>query len=151
MISVFFRHSFLKLIGSWQGSDCISAKHNDVLILCLGDDTELSLIPKSGFKGPEDPIAVDESMLDGLIPLDQDDPMDGSFMKGENDAFAGAPLDMMDETEVTVLEETSSKVPRRPGAKQKQTILVTLVHGDMILLSGDDFDVSTPFVLGVRH
>ncbi|KAI0792200.1 hypothetical protein C8Q75DRAFT_624563 [Abortiporus biennis] len=103
----------------------IQAKsHNSLVFFCLGADIELTLIPKSGF-----PISSGQS------------PQSASAI--------GGPVTKREEEDVPLavrhgpLREVASANPHsRSQNKPGEAINITMVHGDMLRLAGDEFDWS---------
>jgi hypothetical protein len=98
------------------------ARQGVVTILCLGADAVLSLVPKSGFPAPE---------------------------------ISDPPPDASEDTEMTLIYPPFNPGKTEPGiesipqstnketAKKKKAdaAVVTLVHGDVLVLTADDFEV----------
>jgi hypothetical protein len=119
-----------------QGS-VLPARSKTVAMLCLGADVELNVAPASGFPSVSRNGALAKSVSAPLarqsaIRVDEDD---------DWDPF-GSPLTSEDEALSTRLAASLSR-NRVKASKQPESMLVTLVHGDMLLFSGDDFEVST--------
>jgi hypothetical protein len=151
--------------------------------MCLGSETVISVVPKSGFSEPEvvqglvsgsSAVGASTEFLemdmdtDGLIPMDMDMDMDVDAVAGDEDVFMpelGAEVEMDDaeplvpapvktemEIPATLVPNLTSGVGKatsgaRKPKPRKQDISVTLLHGDAMMLYGDDFEVSR-FVLG---
>ncbi len=107
--------------------------------MCLGADVELSLTPACKPQPMEidatvssKPSAVSAQMLDDLIPLD---PMDSD----EEDI----PLSVARLRVISPFSASPASAAPVSNAKRKKDsdILITLVHGDMLVLRGDEFEV----------
>ena len=154
--------------------------------MCLGSETAISVVPKSGFREPEvvgrpgagagaEPNAVLGVNIEsvGLIPMDVDDVQhdDTDVIMAElepetEQGTVALPVkksgECIDLTEEVPPQASSAGEQekekgrgrgkgRAPGAARKpklpkQDISLTLLHGDMMMLVGDDFEVSCFFV-----
>jgi hypothetical protein len=94
-----------------------------VTILCLGADAVLSLVPKSGFAAQE----VCESCLPDASSDVEMTLIDPSFNAGKVEAS------------IDSIPQVASKGMK--ASKKKNAAAVTLVHGDVLVLIGDDFEV----------
>jgi len=141
-----------------------------MVLMCLGSEAVVSIRPKSGFR--ELPLVPESSMgpgsgagpdpLTGLPDMDVDMPLDGLLpmdvdihtMDGDGDEVmrdleaeceAEEPHAVVPATvpsSAPAIEEvTATRKPKPP----KENISVTLLHGDAMLLSGDDFEVGCFF------
>lgn len=106
--------------------------------MCLGSEAVISVIPKSGFEGSIHGNAVVDSS--SLVPNNEDVIMgdDSGLIKREGESAATLDVDMDPDIDTA----TSSKNVRNKVKPPKPAIHVTLVHGDAMILSGDDFEVS---------
>src|ERR1700683_3342718 len=95
-----------------------------VTILCLGADATLSLVPKSGFATQEicEPCLPDAS-LDVEMTL-------------INPLFNPVKA----ETGIDSIPQVAGK-GMKVSKKKNDVAAVTLVHGDVLVLIGDDFEV----------
>lgn len=97
------------------------ARQGVVTILCLGADAVLSLVPKSGFRAPEigDPLPDVSSETEMTL-------IDPSFNPGKTEPS----------------EESMPRSTNKETAKKKvDAAVMTLVHGDVLVLTADDFEV----------
>ena len=164
------------------------------MLMCLGSETFVNVVPKSGFREPDprgvpgnrvlgfnlgpdldldlDPDADSDAELDGLVPMDVDEDMD-VVMEAPYDDRDTVMLDLEPEIQADhslpprqrgqgpALESAApaskgkgkgkAKAPvsapasaaRKPKPKpRKRDISVLLLHGDMMMLVGDDYEVS---------
>lgn len=103
------------------------AKGKAVAMLCLGADVELNITPISGFpvtRRNNGTKLVSAPVQASLARMDPD----------ESDSF-GSALTSEDEALSTRRVSIAKKL------KQSESIFVTLVHGDMLILSGDEYEV----------
>jgi hypothetical protein len=114
--------------------------------MCLGSDAVIAVTPKSGFPSPAEPsngasvtgpsssMLVDDEdvvMIDDVLPA-QDETGDDPPPEGD---VADANLN----TAIAPGAPASGRYTPKPP---KPAIVTTLVHGDVLLLSGDDFEVT---------
>ena len=111
----------------FQGSRPLPCKQRTVAIMCLGADVELTVVPTSGY-----PLAAHNGRGAGngraaarRSREDEEWPDPDSDSDSEDDQ----PLAM-------------SALSNGKGKKTKESMIFTLVHGDLLVLSGDDFEVS---------
>ncbi|THG99799.1 hypothetical protein EW026_g2605 [Hermanssonia centrifuga] len=122
--------------GSRKGSP-FPARDTPVAILCLGADVEFSLSPRAGFP----PVEV--SMQLGQSPRRN---LKASKVKYEVKDLADSDDDDDDEeplfTRLGHTRSVSNSALVKASAKRKRQseLLLTLVHGDMLMLSGDEFE-----------
>jgi hypothetical protein len=90
-----------------------------MVIICLGYEVELTVVPQSIQASLK---ATDTSLLDGLMSMDIDD------AKDHLNATVNEP------------KSASTKAVTKKKTKDCQ---FTLVHGDALILTGDEFEVST--------
>ncbi|KAF7793518.1 hypothetical protein EIP86_004632 [Pleurotus ostreatoroseus] len=118
----------------------IDARKGSVAFMCLGADIELSVAPACGIQAVQAPTtssqraAVATEMLDDLIQLD---PMD-------SDDEEEIPLSVVRQKQISASNASpvSEALVSNTKRKKASDILVTLVHGDMLVLSGDEFEWS---------
>jgi hypothetical protein len=141
-----------------------------MVLMCLGSETVISVVPKSGFREPAlvptPGVDAGTSVVLGitidtneLIPMDVD--TDTHARDGDMDVIMGELEPEAEQGQVSALpvKETGERIdpPEAVGGKgkgrapaaaarkskfPKQDISVTLLHGDMMMLTGDDFEVS---------
>ncbi|KII83392.1 hypothetical protein PLICRDRAFT_452246 [Plicaturopsis crispa FD-325 SS-3] len=103
---------------AWSGSaggkkgSVIYAKASPVALLCLGTDTTFSLVPRSGFGG--------DTVVSGRSSENK------KSSQGVGSSGHGP----------------KAKASTASGGKTSEAIRVNLVHGDVLLLQGDDFEYS---------
>lgn len=124
--------------------------------MCLGADVELSLIPQSGFHTPSQQAHVGhdgtllqvhvqtsptiEDTFEPCDPLDKDDYVcigAGLLREAHETVYRPMPA-------VSPIEQTALSLNGAPG--KDEVLFLTMVHGDMVLLEGDDFNVSSGLV-----
>ena len=110
-------------------------------MLCLGADVELHVVPASGFASlPRPVVKRSESVVARqsqriVSNAHDDDPFDSPLSSASSDEEA---LSVRHRGGLAV----GSVAPRTIKTKKPgETMLVTLVHGDMVLFCGDDFEV----------
>ncbi|TFK37495.1 hypothetical protein BDQ12DRAFT_161551 [Crucibulum laeve] len=123
--------------GSQRGRELISAKNYPVLIMCLGCEVVISLTRKS-FRRAKMPS------LDDLIPLEDGDATGPLELNMDVDSLSVLTSPTVHKVEDVDMEATSSITGKAPTRKAQkgEPILVTLVHGDMLMVSGDNFEYS---------
>jgi hypothetical protein len=94
-----------------------------VTILCLGADAVLTLVPTSGFSTQE---VCEPSLL-------------GHSLDVEMTLVHPSPNPVKTETGVEPIPQVADKSV--PASKKDNDLIVTLVHGDVLVLIGDDFKV----------
>ena len=112
-------------------------------ILCLGADVLLSLVPKGGFSFNKNGIQEYRSGIGraNAVSDDEDDSADDSV-----DDYMANP-DACDRKAARCGASSPRKGTISKGKhskKYKDRLLVNLVHGDVLMLTGDDFEVSAP-------
>lgn len=134
--------------GSKRASDLLSAKQRCIVIMCLGCEVIMTISPKSTIAWNDDQARMSD--LDKLIPMDdfysQEDQLEVQLVQPEDSK--GAKV----ETEITPGEPEKSVDPAPPvstrgsGLKmrkpEKTTLTVSLIHGDIVVLEGDEFEYS---------
>ncbi|KAF9454482.1 hypothetical protein P691DRAFT_808625 [Macrolepiota fuliginosa MF-IS2] len=132
--------------GSRRSPDLLSATQRCMAIMCLGCEVIISINPKSAIISDSDQPRMSD--LDELIPMEGFDPEDklkmeaqsGEGVKMEVEEVGSAPRDTKDQTQSLSMPSTKA-VPR--GRKVEKVVLsVSLLHGDILLLEGDDFEYS---------
>lgn len=83
-----------------------------------------------------EPMVVDGGSVPGLI-------RDGEVETDGEDVDVGTGEPLTDVTAVVDVKNPARKPGRKPGKPEKQAIGVTLVHGDVLVLSGDVFKVGS--------
>ena len=118
----------------------MDTRKNAIALMCLGADVELTIVPKGGFPSVSAVVAgaPDDAEKDGepdAMDVDDDDEPD-------------TPLALVKQAK-TAESASASRASARSGAgrKKAEDMLLTLVHGDIVLLSGDEFEVCTPSFL----
>ncbi|KAF5379477.1 hypothetical protein D9615_006653 [Tricholomella constricta] len=156
--------------GTRKGASALECKTNAVLMMVLGCEAVITFVPKAGFRDAEsgvgmgvvsalekagqllsfvgdgDVVMGDDTSGDGPLIQGIDEPverigdLDPSAMDVEPLAMDAEPLamDAGPPTIAPVQDKRAKKVP----AKDKRSITVTLVHGDVLVLSGDIFEYS---------
>ncbi|OBZ74135.1 hypothetical protein A0H81_06177 [Grifola frondosa] len=125
-------------LTSGRKSGCaFYAKKSPVVMLCLGADVELTISPKSGKKGR--PRYVAEKPVT-------------SHLQDDNNFEPFGLMDVDDEVEDSNVdrythESISSSMSNKGGNHGKsrsteEALLVTLVHGDILIVAGDEFEYS---------
>lgn len=133
-----------------------------IAIYCLGADVEMSisLKPPSGGKRKNGVVKQVKVALDELIPLDwvQNDERAGGLFGGDHaEEKEIKEEDDVSQTDMELMAVTDTDPPKPyfmsranqiPGGRPlreneigKDPLFVTLVHGDMLLFEGDDFEV----------
>lgn len=144
--------------GGRKGQDIMRAKHSPMAVMCLGSDVVMCLSPQSkkvveggsftlkkqksagaaastsGAKQMKGKAAmnrqVDGDDVSGLLSVDQGIDEDESMEDATQEDFAG--------------EGNLPSSSRAPAAAKlaEGTVQITMVHGDVLVLSGDDFAYS---------
>ncbi|GLB41419.1 hypothetical protein LshimejAT787_1000190 [Lyophyllum shimeji] len=127
--------------GTRKGSAALKATTHPVVLMLLGCEAAITFTPKAGFPEPEPEVAVLPAPAgEGMVKMEVDD--DGDLeMRDEP-----LPLPGGDAAADGGEEEGSGRGGRgrgtEPEKKQKNAIVVTMVHGDVVVLSGDAFEYS---------
>ncbi|KAG6867701.1 hypothetical protein C0993_012151 [Termitomyces sp. T159_Od127] len=183
------------LSGKRKGTTSLDAVSNPVVLMLLGCEVEVTIVPQSGFpirrseiedvpslgrsdaagvddineKGGEmrllepgeslsmpesvfgEPMVVDGGSLPGMSLVDEDGEMD-MVLETESDGedvdmgigerLVGESATAAVGVEKTDVQNPAKKPGRKPGKSEKQAVVVTLVHGDVLVLSGDVFKYS---------
>jgi len=96
-----------------------------VTILCLGADAMLSLVPKSGFAAQISVPSLPDTSSDTEMTL-----IDPAFHRSKPEAG------------IEAIPPASDKGMKASKDKAKiEVATITLVHGDVLILMGDDFEV----------
>ncbi|KIP07421.1 hypothetical protein PHLGIDRAFT_420395 [Phlebiopsis gigantea 11061_1 CR5-6] len=125
--------------GTRKSPTPLPAKKLPVAILCLGADVELCVAPVSGFaKSPPPPPVIKRSASVALRQAQhtvdkavEDDPFDSPLSGASSDEEA---------LSVRHPSKDPGAVPRSKAKKPAESMLITLVHGDMVIFYGDDFE-----------
>jgi hypothetical protein len=97
-----------------------------VIILCLGADVLLSLVPKGGFSC-------------GQFDLTDQNSGHGHFSTeagARDDKKSGSPS-------TSHFQSKKSGSSKNKSKKNNDVLAIHLIHGDILLLSGDNFEVRT--------
>lgn len=117
------------------------AKKLPIAILCLGADVELCVAPVSGFAKSSPPPPVIKRSASVALRQAQH-----TVDKAVDDDPFDSPLSGASSDEEALSARHPSKdpgaVPRSKAKKPAESMLITLVHGDMVIFYGDDFEVS---------
>ncbi|KAG2143760.1 uncharacterized protein EDB93DRAFT_1154582 [Suillus bovinus] len=146
--------------GSKRGA-VFNAKSHVVTIICLGAEVVMNLVPKRGFteipiEGAEDRMEIDSERILSASQL-VDDGCSETLASGAviNCRQAGGDPNVMNQPDPLALGEAcgpsgnlgnakaAGKGKGAGGKKSKQAPLelsMTLVHGDAIILEGDEFE-----------
>ncbi|KAI0692443.1 hypothetical protein BC835DRAFT_1307147 [Cytidiella melzeri] len=126
-------------LQDFQGN-VLSATKKTFAMLCLGADVELSITPKGGFSGdvrqdnPSGVLSSSRANEDDFPPCDpeeseeEDIPLSISTARMRTQPVVSTP----------VVRASKSKSSKR----RTNEMFVTLVHGDVLFLHGDDFEYS---------
>ncbi|KAF6760689.1 hypothetical protein DFP72DRAFT_881256 [Ephemerocybe angulata] len=142
--------------GKRMNQDVLRAKSSPVAVLCLGSDVVMCLSPQ---KGPEARKASGSSKkgaakgsaskkgkevepqldLSSLIVMEE-----RSTMKEEKSDGAQTEFNMQESSSVEAPVASSSQPPAVTPVNKlaEDTVQVTMVHGDVLVLSGEDFTYS---------
>ena len=140
----------------------LPAKSTRIAMYCMGADVELSLSlkPMSSGNKAKSVVGRVKVALDELDPLDHvrdggdaagrfgGDDAEETGIKEEDDMYS-MDMDLAAVTETDPPKPSSTSrtnhslggPPLRRNEAAKDPLFVTLVHGDMLLLEGDDFEV----------
>lgn len=122
------------LAFSLQGPSSLQCKEKSIVIMCLGADTVISVTPKSGFPNLSGSSVTDPS---AAMMVEDDVPHQDPASRDQDDPMPDGDLD----PEADIISPTAPKPARVAKKSPKPAISITLVHGDSIILSGDDFEV----------
>ncbi|KAF9483051.1 hypothetical protein BDN70DRAFT_359669 [Pholiota conissans] len=123
-------------VGSKKGIDLIRAKNKPVTFLALGCTVVLTVTPKSmGGLPTLDDKAQDATAESGQLPktdiVDHDADTGGWIADNHEDGGGGAE----ESIEITKKGKTIAK-------STKPSFVITLMHGDMMVFHGDEFEYS---------
>ncbi|KAH8104115.1 hypothetical protein BXZ70DRAFT_1005661 [Cristinia sonorae] len=126
--------------GNRKSPTPLPAKSKKVGILCLGADVELTLMPQSGFK-------VESSGGTQLLQSTSYIPQNASKLEEDFDDCDPMDEDHEDASLAGLLRppapSPNGNIPlQREVVKKDDFLFLTLVHGDMVLLEGDNFNWS---------
>lgn len=138
-------HAWMKP-GSKKGC-LLSVKDSAVIMLCLGADVELDIVPRSQYidatQGADDPsrACVSAETLSDVTeemaaPPDKDE-VDMDISEDEVDEEGDRDMDNPHGVFGMLPKVTGKSVTRRIA---KESLFITLVHGDILRLTGDDFE-----------
>ncbi|RDB27915.1 hypothetical protein Hypma_002236 [Hypsizygus marmoreus] len=145
--------------GSRKGSPILSCTKHAIVLALLGSEATVTLTPKSGFQDQppsasktaahptlptnEPTYAPDMTALFPM-PMEDDDIEMADETLPKNERLSGDLLDTDDRMGPDATDDISIDVkPQTPVVKRpKCSITITMVHGDLVLLSGDNFEYS---------
>ena len=114
----------------------MDTRKNTLVLLGLGADIELTIVPKGGFPlpaadAPEPRASTSRLDAEDAMDVDDDDdsdapPVSTSRVKSARSASA-----------------RGAKSAAKTGRKKGEDMLITLIHGDILMLNGDEFEVSS--------
>ncbi|KAG1747776.1 uncharacterized protein EDB91DRAFT_1114795 [Suillus paluster] len=133
--------------GSKRGA-IFNAKGHAVMILCLGAEVVMNLVPKHGFseipiESAEDRMEVDSERILTVIVPDGDGDRNAANQPDPASLTAGESPGSSLLSGIVWDSKAARKWKGTGGKKSKQAPLelsVTLVHGDAVILEGDDFE-----------
>lgn len=120
----------------------IDARRHIFVFMCLGADIELSLAAKSASQTVQDDWHPFSSRIDVAPELLDEDLQLIDVM--DIDDEEEIPLSLSRKRPATATVSTTSSILKRKIQRADDS-LITLVHGDMLLLDGDEFEVSSVF------
>ena len=103
----------------------LRARLQPVTLLCLGANAVLTLKPNSGF------AEENQSVIQTVGSIQDDNLPDQSVTVDDMEGTPHASTAPVSIAEPSVIPKSS-----------KDTIVITLVHGDALMVDGDDFEVS---------
>ncbi len=120
-------------------SPTLHTKKQPIAMLCLGADVEFAFTPRIGcYAHPGGNVSTPKSRATCPVPImidgDEDDEMGGEELG--TGLFGQAQS-------VSVARKRPKTSTREARGKNDSATLLTMGHGDMVLLFGDDFDVSS--------
>lgn len=121
------------------------ARDHSVLVMCLGNEVVLTVTPKSALQSTGE---HGDTMFNLATMISMDDGGPGTQVPPDPEADVDGPQETLDAHTLvvdTLLVPTTAVVPQRTVAAKRETqdlLTVTLVHGDIMVLSGDDFEVN---------
>ena len=120
----------------WQGQT-LAAKDAPVVVLVLGADLELSFsrVAPSGHPSPPLSAAAAPQRVYGPPPAPADDDGDEDGREGD-----GSPADE-DAPNAPLPTGPTTKKQKTSKGKDDEALMVTLVHGDMLVVEGAVFEV----------
>lgn len=116
-----------------------------MVIMCLGCEAILSISPKSTIASNDDQTRVPD--LDKLIPMESFDPQESqpevATQPGEGVKMEARPAlgETQDQVHSTAAASTQAGAVAKKQKGDKTVFSVSLVHGDILVLEGDDFEV----------
>ncbi|KAH0583236.1 hypothetical protein H2248_011116 [Termitomyces sp. 'cryptogamus'] len=141
----------------------LDATRNPVVLMLLGCEVEVTIIPRSGFPnsqpseirdGPLDVGTSSGAGVEASVDVNMGEcgemrllePGEGVSVFGESAVIN--PVEEVDkimdggDVDIGNAGVPAKKAGRKPGKTEKQAVIVTLVHGDVLVLSGDVFEYS---------
>ncbi|KAI0078727.1 hypothetical protein K474DRAFT_871446 [Panus rudis PR-1116 ss-1] len=141
--------------GKRKSNVPLPAKQKLIIFYCLGADVELTLIPRSGFPAySQDERAVFPAVQDkpahalpDINSAASDPEYDPTVEEDDPGAGLLAAVHAEEARQIASDAPISSQTCNVPGRlhtpkTKTEDIFITLVHGDLLLLRGDDFDWS---------
>lgn len=107
-------------------------------MLCLGANIELSIIPKHGFPVPTRSIGKQPERVSTREAITKVAESEDEFS-----AVFDGPLSSSEDEALSTRRATSTRA--KDEKKPAESMFVTLIHGDILLLSGDEFEVCCDF------
>ncbi|KXN84131.1 hypothetical protein AN958_00401 [Leucoagaricus sp. SymC.cos] len=130
--------------GNKRSSDLLCAKQRCMVIMCLGCEVIMSFRPKSAMASNDDQAHIPR--FNTLIPMDSFDLQEdqsqirpGEGIKVETELALGESEYQINPPAGTAL--TRSKAASKVQKWEKTVLSVSLIHGDVVILEGDDFEV----------
>ena len=119
----------------------MDTRKNALVLLGLGADIELTIVPKGGFSlpaedAPEPRASTSRQRARANAAEDA--------MEVDDDDDSDAPPTWASQAKAARSASAhGAKSAAKTGRKKGEDMLVTLVHGDILMLSGDEFEVSS--------
>ncbi|KAI0343310.1 hypothetical protein BDW22DRAFT_1356923 [Trametopsis cervina] len=128
----------------------IPATKTTVTLLCLGADVELSIVPRGGFEAVIRERPTPNTVVEDPAPENRDEfqPYDPDDTEEEDVPLSISTKGAVEPKKMNSPIASLSVVGSADGSRDKklkkrpERMFVTLVHGDMLLLSGDEFECS---------
>ncbi|KAI0364706.1 hypothetical protein BV20DRAFT_974084 [Pilatotrama ljubarskyi] len=124
----------------------LAAKASPVVLLCLGADVELAFwghpVPGATHRAVSAPFPSTSPSLEPPVEIADDSHMDAEDEHADEEETASAPAQSSSAATSGSAHAKNKGKGHAPGAKQVELLMVTLVHGDLLVVHGAAFEYS---------
>lgn len=119
----------------------LQAKERCIVVMCLGCEVIISISPKSAMPPNDNQTHLPD--FDKLISMESFDPQEDQLTMPEpGESVKLDSGEKESQPHLVSIPSTMKEVMGKNPKSEKVEMTLSLVHGDVLLLEGDDFEVS---------